>query len=531
MYKLWFVPLLFVLSFSLIVAQEEMADWPTTGWQTSTPEEQGMSSAALATYYATWSQEPFNLESLLVIRHGRIVAEAYGSLSDETMIHQMYSATKSVTGALIGILIQDGLLESVDVPIVELFPERTIANMDDRKAAVTVADLLEMASGLQSNDLVAAQLEVPATSALMEESEDWLQFALDLSMEADPGTQWNYSNTSPMILSGLITELTGKSAAEYAQEKLFEPLGITSYRWISSPAGLTTGATGLYLTSRDMAKIGYLYLRDGEWDGQQILPAEYAQASLGNRINTPWTGTNYGFLWWRIEDINFSFALGHGGQYIMLMPDKDLIVVATGVMVEDLRVPLNGYPMFYSSAFLATMDEALPADAAGEAALQTVIEQIHQPLAAEVAELPAMAAEISGKPYMLFTPRLFVQGPFIQRFTDILGTTDSLNVQSVSFDFTESDQAVMNVVFMDQERLAIPVGLDHLYRVSEGRLGVVGARGEWLGDDLFRVYLKLPVDTLLYRIDFNFIPQAATILTLDYGSLQIRAIPAYSPPQ
>lgn len=514
-----------------IGAQESTTSFPTTGWQTSTPEEQGMNSSELAAYYTTWSQEAFNLDDLLVIRHGKIVAEAYGPLSDENTLHQMYSATKSIMGTLIGVLIQDGLLESVDVPIVDLFPDRTIANLDERKAAITVADLMEMASGLQSNDMVAKQLDLPATSELMEKSDDWVQFALDLPIAADPGTQWNYSNTAPMILSGLVTELTGKSAAEYAEEKLFTPLGISNYRWDSNADGLNTGASGLYLTPRDMAKIGYLFLHNGEWDGQQIIPSDYAQAAIGNRINTPWDGTNYGYFWWRIEDINFSFALGHAGQYIMIMPDKDLIVVANGVMIEEVRVPLNGYPMFYASAFLTTADEALAANEEGVAALQTVIDQIRNPAAQAVPDLPPLAAQISNKPYFLIDPRLFTPGKFISRFTDLLGTTSALQVQSVSFTFDDSDQATFNVTFTDQQVLAIPVGLDHLYRVSEGRLGVIGARGEWIGDDLFRIYLRNAPDALVYRIDFNFIPQAASITSLDYGSSEIRGTAAYSPPQ
>jgi CubicO group peptidase (beta-lactamase class C family) len=523
--------LVVVLSGIPIMAQDTAADWPTTGWNVSTPEEQGMSSSELAAYYTTWSQEQFNLDSLLVIRHGNIVAEAYGPISDENMTHQMYSATKSVIGALVGILIQDGLLESVDVPIVDLFPDRTIANLDERKAAITVADMLAMAPGLESNDLTAALLEQPATSALMEQTDDWVQFALDLPMVADPGTQWNYSNIAPMILSGLVTELTGKPAAEYAEEKLFAPLGISNYRWWINADGLNTGAAGLYLTPRDMAKIGYLFLRNGEWDGQQIIPADYAQAAIGNQINTPWDGTNYGYYWWRIEDINFSFALGFGGQYIMVMPDKDLIVVANGVMIEDVRVPLNGYPMFFASAFLTTAEQALAADEAGLAALQTAIDQISNPAAQPVPDQPALATEISDKPYFLINTRLFVPGRFIGRMTDILGTTSSLEVLSVSFTFDESDQALFNIVFTDQQTMAIPVGLDHLYRISEGRLGVIGARGEWLGDDLFRIYLRSAHEGLVYRIDFTFMPQAASIVTLDYGSSEVRATAAYSPPQ
>lgn len=512
--------------------------WPTGGWPTSTPEAQGLSSAELAGYVSTWLQPQFNMDSLLVIRNGYLVAEAYTPLNGPENRHRLYSASKTITSALIGVLLQEGLLKSLDTPVLELFPDREVANVDARKQAMTVRDLLMMAGGLDINDMQAGQLEVPATSSLMEQSEDWVQFALDLPMAAEPGAQWYYSNPGVHILSGIISELTGKSALDYAAEKLFGPLGITDYYWPSSPTGVSIGYAELELTPRDMAKIGYLYLNDGQWDDQQIIPADYARASLGRQINTPFEpNTVYGYLWWRLNRENFSFALGHGGQVIMVLPDKDLVVVTTGGMTEDVRVPLNGYGMFFNTVALAAADEALPANPEAVAQLEAVIAGIQQPEAAAVPPLPALAARISGRPFYLFNPRLFVPGNFHSRFFDYEGLTHSLYTQTLALKFDSSAEALMTVGFTDNTTWAIPVGLDGVYRPSEGRLGKVGAKGEWVTDDLFRIYMKEVGKGWLHIFDINFVPGATPqaqgafhLISFEYQSGEARGITGFMMP-
>ena len=492
-------------------SSQDAVVWPTDGWPTSTPEAQGLNSAELARYVSTWLQPQFNMDSLLVIRNGYLVAEAYTPLNGPENRHRTYSASKSVTGALIGVLLQEGLLQSLDTPVLSLFPEREVANVDARKETITVRHLLMMAGGLDINDMQAAQLGVPDTTSLMEQSADWVQFALDLPMAAEPGSQWYYSNPGVHILSGIITQLTGKSALDYAAEKLFTPLGITDYYWPSSPAGVSIGYAELELTPRDMAKIGYLYLNDGQWDGRQIIPADYARASLGRQINTPFGDPNtvYGYLWWRLDAQNFSFALGHGGQYIIVLPDKDLVVVTTGGMTEDLRVMLNGYGMFFNTVALAAAEAALPANPEAVAQLEAAIAGVQQPEAAAVPTLPPLAARISGRPFYLFNPRLFVPGDFAKRFFDYEGLTQSLYVQTLALKFDSSAEALMTVGFTDNTTWAIPVGLDGLYRPAEGRLGKVGAKGEWVADDLFHVYMKDVGKGWLHIFDINYVPGAA----------------------
>ncbi len=514
------VLMLHVVLIAPSVNGQEDKVWPTEAWATSTPEAQGMSSDELAAYFGLWSQAHFNLDSMVVVRHGYIVAEAYGPLTQPDDIRPMFSCSKSVTSALIGVMLQQGILDSIDTPVLEFFPDKTIENIDARKQALTVRNLLTMSSGVECNDMESGPMNL-GTSDTMETTDDWLQFALDLPITTDPGTQWYYCNAPVLILSAIITEATGMSALDYAAEKLFRPLGITDYIWTSSPSGITLGYSDLKLTPRDMAKFGYLLLNDGQWDGQQIIPAEYAQASLGKQIDTPWSeagDTFYGYLWWRVDSINLSFALGYAGKYIMVLPDKDLVVVVTSSMTDTIRVGLQAYPMFFSTALLSTSNEALPDNPEAFNKLASIIQGIHEPAAQPVPAMPALAASISGQMYGMSAPSLFLTSNQVRRFAAYEGLADSLGVNWFTLSFDDSAQAVLTVGFTDNEAWSLPVGLDGLYRVSEGRLGTVAAKGEWLGEGTFRVYLMWTGDAFLQRFDFNFMPGGLDILSYDYTS-------------
>lgn len=501
--------LLAALTLSPNAAQTEMTDrdyWPTDGWQTSTPEAQGMSSEELAAFFTQWTQEHFRVDSMMIVRHGYIVAEAYSPLHTSETTHESYSYAKAVTGTLIGALLQDGLLESVDTPVVSLFPDRTIANLDERKQAMTVRDLLLMAPGLDANDLAVDTqgLQATPTGQLMIASDDWLQFALDLPMASDPGKVWNYNNAFTYILSGIITELTDMTALDYASEKLFAPLGIAKPVWFDSPDGLTFGYAGLQLTPRDMAKIGYLYLNHGMWDGQQIIPVEYADAALANQIRTPWPDSVFGYQFWRFESLNASFALGHGGQYIMLFPDKDMMLIATGGMDELFRFLFQAAPMAAAASGLTTADEALPENADGVSALEAVLAAVHTQTAQPVPPLPAMAQQISSVPYFIFPPNLLKPGGFVTGYEGFAG--ESLAVDMAMIVFNDTAEATVTLHFDDAEVMAFPVGLDDVYRTSEGRMGLMGAKGAWMDDTTFRLYLRLVHPGMLFRVDFNYIP-------------------------
>jgi CubicO group peptidase (beta-lactamase class C family) len=211
--------------------------WPTEGWRTSTPEEQGMDSERLAeTMDYLQEQSSFDIHSLLIIRNGYIVIDAYFYPFAADTLHDLASATKSFTSSLIGIAIDKGYIESVEQPVLDIFSERTVANVDADKRAMTVEDLLTMRSGFKC---INQPTEV--TLSEMWASPDWSQFTLDLPMAAEPGARYVYCSPNVHLLSVIIQETTRMSALAFAQEHLFGPLGVSDVIWPSDPQGNNWG--------------------------------------------------------------------------------------------------------------------------------------------------------------------------------------------------------------------------------------------------------------------------------------------------
>ena len=239
-----------------------------------------MDSAALARLvdYGT----TLSLDSLLIARHGRIVLDAYYAPYDANTPHVINSSTKAVIGTLTALAIKDGLLDSTDHRVLDLFADRGNANSDDTKKAVTLQHLLDMTSGLDWKEPLSGR---PESVIDMERSPDWVKFILDRPMASAPGDVFNYNSGGPHLLSAVITKLTGKSASDYAKAKLFGPLGISTWNWRRDPQGISTGGYGLALQPRDMAKIGYLYLRRGQWEDKQLIAPEWVDRAGRATVN------------------------------------------------------------------------------------------------------------------------------------------------------------------------------------------------------------------------------------------------------
>jgi CubicO group peptidase (beta-lactamase class C family) len=302
--------------------------WPTQGWPTSTPEQQGMDSAQLVQMLDAVAAKKLNIHSILIIRHGYLVAEVHYGSTSPTVKHELYSATKSFTSALIGIAIQKGFIDGVNRSVLDFFTDRLVANLDDRKKAITLEHLLTMSSGLDWPESGKAYTTTDNPYVGMMRSPDWVQFALDRPMAEQPGAVFNYNSGGSHLLSAIIQETTGIGTLAFATENLFKPLGITDVYWGADASGLAVGGSDLRLTPRDMAKFGYLYLRNGVWEGRKIVPAEWVKASTVEQIETTDDELGYGYQWWVYPDGSFC-AHGLGGQYIFVHPGQDLVVVFT----------------------------------------------------------------------------------------------------------------------------------------------------------------------------------------------------------
>lgn len=496
-----------LLAVPFATAQEDGSYWPTDGWRTSTPEAQGMDSAELAAFVNTWAG---TMDSLLIIRHGYIVAEVYPSPNQPETRHDVMSISKVLTGSLLGIAIQEGALPSLDTPVLSFFPDRTVENLDANKEALNLMHLVTMTSGLDCGDMVRNF----AVSAAIEATDDWVQSTLDLPIVTPPGSQFDYCNMNSYLLSTIIGQATGESLLAYGQEKLFGPLGITDLDWKSDPNGVTLGYSGVTITPRDLAKFGYLYLHNGEWDGTQIVSANYVQDSLTGYAETGWPDLHFGYGWWIFDSVSLPWSLGIGGQYLYVMPDKDMVVVVTqGGYPEAVRPMLQGYPMSYALANLSASDEALPENPDGMSQMQDAVMALSSPAAADVPAMPALAQQVSGLTYNLMNPGLLIAGQ--ERSLVMQRQQGLLDVQAMSLVFGEGSEATLAVTFADGEMWNVPVGLDQVYRVSEGRLTPVGVRGLWITENTFRIEMKYIGTRSVLQLDISFRPGAVQVVTFE----------------
>jgi len=304
--------------------------WPTNGWQTSQPEIQGMSSTKLQELYTYIRNQNLPLDSVIVVRNGYIVYEDYPNSGTygQNSLHILHSVTKSFTSALTGIAIQEGYIESVHDTVLSYFPNRTIANLDAWKQNMTVEHLLNMMAGMEWDEWTYPYSDMRNDLIQMIYSGDCVQFMLDRNMAAAPGTVWLYNTGASHLLAGIIHQTTGQTPLQYGHEVLFAPLGISNVDWTSDSQGLNFGGSELSLRPRDMAKFGFLYLHNGSWDGQQIIPEAWVTQSRESAA-FPSSGTGYGYQWWKILGFGTFEARGLHNQWIIVDTENDLVIVFT----------------------------------------------------------------------------------------------------------------------------------------------------------------------------------------------------------
>jgi len=297
--------------------------WPTDEWRTADPEDVGIYSGLLNDMLEEINSRGIGVDSVTVIRDGYVVLDEYFS-PYEGEPHIIYSCTKSVVSTLIGIAIEEGYIESLDVRMLDLFPDRTVGNMSAWKEEITLRDLLTMTAGFDARDSYLYEWEGLNT---MHASPDALQYVLNLPVIEEPGTRFEYTNGVSHLLSCIITEKTGMSALEYGRERLFEPLGIHDVEWHNDSMGRNWGYSRIYITPHDMAKLGYLFLNKGQWDGTQIVPEEWVEEATTKHVDAT-IMDGYGYQWW-VSGNGYYTAVGHMGQFIHVVPDLDLVAVFT----------------------------------------------------------------------------------------------------------------------------------------------------------------------------------------------------------
>jgi len=304
-------------------------------WQTAKPEDHGLDSEQLEKAFLE-AQNKSSIYSLLIIKDGYIVGERYYHGHDANSSFNIRSVSKSFLSALIGIAIENGIINGLDTKVLNYFPEYVHNSLDKRKQDITIEHLLTMQAGIDRDQSIYSKIF---------NTDNWIKSTIEEKLIYDPGERWVYNTFLTHLLSGIITKSAEMSTYDFAKEFLFDPLGIEIQDWKQSPQGIYFGGNNMFFTTRDMAMLGLLYLNNGELNDVQIVPHDWVEQSLQNTMpdfQKGWTwgkleNGGYGYLWWlgEISGYKIFTALGHGGQFVMCFPDLDMIVVTNSNAYVD----------------------------------------------------------------------------------------------------------------------------------------------------------------------------------------------------
>ena len=308
--------------------------WPTTDWRSTCPSAVGLDTTALRGALNAVRDSMPSARSLVIARHGYIALESYWHGAAQGTAFETRSVTKAMTATLVGAAIEQGRIPGVDQTLVPYFPEYLEGVSDTRKRAITIENLLDLNAGF---DLTGPPSD----------DRSYATRVLSRPLIADPGTTWSYDEPLYHLLSIIVGEATGESGLALAAERIFGPLGMPGVltRWPMDAGGNPFGASGLRLTAREMLTLGHLYLHEGVWDGTRVLPDGWVRDHVAPRPDGAIDTQTFWVRGWRqtvyAGHLTY-YALGYGGQFIFVIPDLEMTVVATA----DPRAPENVFPQF-----------------------------------------------------------------------------------------------------------------------------------------------------------------------------------------
>jgi CubicO group peptidase (beta-lactamase class C family) len=288
--------------------------------QRSTPEAEGLSSEVITSFIGALEQEIDAPHSLMIVKNGKVVTEAWWDPYNAQTPHELWSLSKSFTSTAIGFAVQEGLL-SIDDLVISFFPDKIPENPDWQLKQLRVKDLLTMTTGHNKEPFPA------------DTDDDWVKTFLDSELPYLPGTHFMYNTPATYMLSAIIHKISGEKLIDYLYPRLFEPLQIEKPQWEMDPKGINTGGWGLHLKTEDIAKFGQFYLQKGKWNGSQLLSQDWItmatskQVSNGSNPDNDWM-QGYGFQFWRSR-YNTYRGDGAMGQFCLVFPDQDTVVAIT----------------------------------------------------------------------------------------------------------------------------------------------------------------------------------------------------------
>lgn len=448
-------------------------------WPVSSPEEQGMDPSRLAGLLEAIQSGDRNIHSVLVARHGTMVLEAYFPPFDRETPHNMYSCTKSVTSAAVGLCMRDEQIDSLNTPIYTYFPDVQLDN--ENRKAITIYHLLTMSSGLEWSEPLRSGLN---DNWYIFDSDNPAEYFLSRPTVTVPGRLFNYNTGGSHLLSMIVQEEAGESMADLVERKLFTPLGITRYEWIEDTSGHTIGGTGLALAPADMLRFGQLYLQYGLWGTDVVLTTDWVRESTRSHMELA-GGVNYGYQWW-VRSNGVYNALGWGGQQIIVIPKQDMVVVFTAGIRD---ASWNTYDDLLETYIIpsAVSNSTLPPDPSGTAQLKEQLLAVADEEPVTPSILPSTAHKVSGKTYV-----------------DLNGTH---GWSTFTFDFSRSDEVDLEFVYGDKsEEITACIGLDGIYRVSPTKhFGPVAFKGRWIDENTFELTQQFLMEAERIEMELTFL--------------------------
>lgn len=365
------------LLFSLLfadVAVSSQNSWPDKEWSVATPASQSMNADSLKAFDDAIAEGRYGyVDGMIIIRHGKRVYQKsyrhdydkiYGESAQKTSalnphdpggqynyfnpwwhpfyrrgeLHTLQSVTKTITSIIIGVATTRKEFPDLSVSVLSFFDTAQVKYIDDRKRRMTLRHLLSMTAGIDWEENIPYS-DPRNDCTTMEASFDWVQYVIDKPMALEPGQSFKYNSGASQLLSHIFRKATGRDIEEYAAEHLFAPLGIQQYFWKRTPKGLADTEGGLYLAPADLAKIWYLFLRDGNWNGKQIVSAEWVRSSVTPAVSLG-PSVKYGLKWWlhyygNDNKLPAWAGSGFGGQWPVVIPEYDIVAVFTGWNIKS----------------------------------------------------------------------------------------------------------------------------------------------------------------------------------------------------
>ena len=469
-----------------LAGASRLAAQPSAPLPRSTPEAQGVSSAGILSFLQAADSGVDAMNSVMIVRHGRVVTEGWWGPYDAQTPHMLYSLSKSFTSTAVGLAIAEGKL-ALDEPVLKYFPDQAPPQPSANLRAMRVRDLLRMSTGHQSEPSFTSDADTTLRGAT------WVKRFLAHPVPFKPGTHFLYNSPSTYMLSAIVQKVTGMTVLDYLQPRLFQPLGMEHPTWVASPQGISAGAYGLMVRTEDIAQLGQLYLQKGMWHGRQLVPAAWVaqatslQISNGSSPSSDWD-QGYGYQFWRSRHDTYR-GDGAFGQYMMILPEQDAVVVITSG-VRNMQAVMD---LVWDKLLPAMSVSRLPEQVATQQALKTKLAGLtmRMPPGTLTAN---MSTTVSRRWYEL--------------------PTNDRGIQAIALDLTVGSPALLARTAAGESRT--PIGLGTWVRSHSGFangidafLSVpaspdIAASGAWSADSVFTVKLIAPQTPFYSTLSFRF---------------------------